>query len=120
MKKKFRSEFERKIAKQIHDAGLSVRYECTKIQYTVPQTNHKYTVDFELPSGVIVEVKGRFTAADRRKHILLKQQHPDLDVRFLFQNANNKIRKGSKTTYGDWCTANGFLYAQKIIPLDWY
>jgi hypothetical protein len=34
-------------------------------------------------------------------------------------NANNKIRKGSKTKYSDWCEANNFIWCDKDIPLDW-
>jgi hypothetical protein len=37
----------------------------------------------------------------------------------LFQNAYNKIRKGSKTTYAMWCEKKGILYAHKQIPKQW-
>lgn len=58
-------------------------------------------------------------AADRKKHLLVKIQHPDLDIRFVFSNPNAKLRKGSPTTYADWCKKNGFLYAGKTVPLEW-
>ena len=32
-----------------------------------------YTPDFVLPNGVIIETKGRFVAADRRKHLEIKK-----------------------------------------------
>jgi hypothetical protein len=51
--------------------------------------------------------------------LLIKEQHPDLDIRLLFQNAYNKIRKGSKTTYAMWCEKKGILYAHKQIPKQW-
>jgi hypothetical protein len=51
--------------------------------------------------------------------LLIKEQHPDLDIRLLFQNAYNKIRKGSKTTYAMWCEKKGILYAHKQVPKSW-
>ena len=38
---------------------------------------------------------------------------------FNFTNSNSKIRKGAKSSYGDWCYKNGFQYATKIIPEPW-
>lgn len=115
----YRSGLEDKIAKQLEEAGIKVEYETTKIKYVKPSTNHTYTPDFVLPNGIIVETKGRFVAADMKKHLLIKQQHPDLDIRFVFQRSQNTIRKGSKTTYADWADKNGFKYADKEIPDKW-
>ena len=86
----------------------------------IPASNHTYTPDFQLPNGIIIETKGRFVASDRKKHLLVKKQHPELDIRFIFQNAKGRINKGSKTTYADWCVKNGFLYADKEIPYEWF
>ena len=33
---------------------------------------------------------------DRVKHLMIKEQWQDLDVRFIFVQADNKILKGSK------------------------
>ena len=115
----FRSGFEGKISKQLEEAGVKVEYETTKIKYVVPESLHTYTADFQLPNGIIVETKGRFIAADRKKHLLIKAQHPRLDIRFVFQNSKNKISKASKTSYADWCIKNGFIYADKEIPKEW-
>ena len=30
-----------------------------------------------------------------------------------------KIRKGSKTTYADFCEKHGIVWAEKEIPTDW-
>ena len=115
----FRSGIEVKVAKQLEEAGIKVEYETTKIRYVQPETKHTYTPDFVLPNGIIIETKGRFVAADRKKHLLIQKQHPDLDIRFVFQRSQNTINKGSKTTYADWATKNGFLYADKEIPDEW-
>ena len=78
-----------------------------------------FTPDFILPNGIIIEVKGLFNSSDRKKHILVKDQHPDLDIRFVFSNSKSKLYKKSKSTYRDWCIKHGFLYADKDIPQEW-
>ncbi len=72
-----------------------------------------------IANGIIVEVKGRFTSDDRRKHVAIKKQHPDLDIRFVFENSRRKLSKGAKSTYATWCERNKFLYADRVIPEEW-
>ena len=115
----YRSGLEDKISDQLKEAGVAFEYETFKIKYTVPETLHTYTPDFILPNGIIVESKGRFVVTDRKKHLYVQKQHPDLDIRFVFSNSKAKISKGSKTTYADWCNKNGFLFADKLIPEEW-
>ena len=116
----FRSGLESKVQEQLEAEGVEHEYEKTKVSYSIPESQHKYTPDFFLTkTGIYVEVKGLFELADRKKHLLIKEQHPDLDIRFLFQRSASPIRKGSKTTYADWCNANGFIYADKVIPQEW-
>jgi len=114
----YRSGLEEAIAKDLDEAGISYLYEDKKITYQVNQVR-TYTPDFILPNGIIIETKGRFVVDDRMKHLMIREQYPHLDLRFVFSNSRNKIRKGSKTTYGDWCTKHGFLYADKRIPDEW-
>jgi hypothetical protein len=68
---------------------------------------------------MFIETKGRFMVADRQKHILIKEQHPDLDIRFVFSNPKQRISKSSRTTYAMWCEKHGFLYAKESIPNAW-
>ena len=55
----------------------------------------------------------------RKKHKLVKEQHPDLDIRFVFSNPKSRIGKKSQTTYGMWCERFGFKYATGEVPLEW-
>jgi hypothetical protein len=119
IKNGYRSGLEDKISEQLKSLSVPVKYEELKISYSVPESLHTYTPDFELPNGIIIESKGRFVAADRKKHLLIKQQYPHLDIRFVFSNSRAKINKGSKTSYADWCNKSGFLYADKLIPKEW-
>ncbi len=114
----YRSGLEEKISEDLTKRAIKFEYETFKIKYEVHE-NRTYTPDFILPNGVIIESKGRFTTEDRKKHLLVKKQHPELDIRFVFSNSRNKIRKGSKTSYADWCEKHGFLYADKVIPTEW-
>lgn len=117
----YRSGLEEQTAADLKKLNIPFEYEPKdkRIKYTIPASSHSYTPDFVFPGGLIVETKGRFTTADRKKHQLIKTQHPELDIRFVFQNANAKLYKGSPTTYAMWCEKNGFLYAHKVIPKAW-
>lgn len=118
----YRSGLEQDVATQIKSKKLEVKYEDTEsvILYTKPESNHRYTPDFVLPNGIIIETKGLFSTADRKKHLLVKEQHPELDIRFVFTNPKAKIWKGSKTSYADWCAKHGFLFSKGLIPDEWF
>lgn len=115
----YRSGLEEKIAADLARAGHEVQFETLKIPFIQPVRPRHYTPDFPLKNGIIVETKGRFITDDRTKHKLIKAQHPDLDIRFVFSNSRTKLSKGSPTTYGMWCAQYGFLYADKTIPQEW-
>lgn len=116
----YRSRFEdeviTKLKSVINKYKTKFEYEPMKIEYNIPSI---YVPDIVLENRMIIEIKGLFTASDRRKHLLIKQQHPELDIRFVFQNPYNKIHRDSNTTYADWCEKHGFKWAKKEIPLHW-
>ena len=114
----YRSKFEEAVAKKLEDAKVKYSYETLKVQYQVSE-HRTYTPDFILPNGIVIETKGRFVAADRKKHKLIQAQRPDLDIRFVFQNPNVKLSKASKTSYAQWCDKNGFKWASKEVPQEW-
>ena len=93
---RYRSAFEINIAKSLANRDVPFEYE-----------KHKF------------EVKGHFDKGDRVKMQLIKQQHPNLDIRFVFLRASNKIYRGSKTTYADWANRYSFPWAEGNIPQDW-
>lgn len=115
----FRSGLEERIAESLTSKGVGFTFEEKVIPYEKPSTKHRYTPDFILENGIIIESKGRFLVADRMKHLLVKQQHPQLDIRFVFSNSKAKISKGSKTSYADWCVKHGYKFADKEIPDSW-
>lgn len=135
MLKKCRSGFERAIYRFLKGTkGVTFWYEPCVIPYVIQKT---YKPDFviykgklkkpkkpltfdELKGMVLIEAKGYFTSADRTKMKLVKEQHPDLDIRMLFM-ADNKLTKKSKTTYSQWAEKNGFVWAVgDEVPKEWY
>lgn len=116
----YRSGLEAKLAEQIEQAGIEVRYEQDPITYAKPESMHTYKPDFTLPNGVVIEGKGIFDKDDRDKHLLVRDQYPELDIRFVFSRSKSPIYRGSKTTYADWCIKHGFQFADKVIPKEWF
>jgi len=112
---KFRSGFEERVAKSMDVRCVNYSYESVNIPYTVER---KYLPDFELENGILIEVKGYFRSADQRKHKLIKQQHPEWDVRFVFQKLSSRVQ-GSKMTCQSWCEKYNFLYAETDVPIKW-
>lgn len=124
----FRSGLEERISKELEGTGCCFTYEQEVIHYEKPARNSKYTPDFVIqkrPDGtekerpLVIESKGRFLTADRQKHLLVKNQHPNVDIRFVFSNSRQRISKQSKTTYAMWCEKHGYKYADGSVPDEW-
>jgi predicted nuclease of restriction endonuclease-like RecB superfamily len=121
----YKSGLELTVANQIKEAKYPVNYETEKLEYVVPATNHKYTPDFifQKKNGetMYVETKGRWTTIDRRKMKNILASNPGVDLRIVFQNPNQKITKGSKTTYEMYANKLGITHvAKKDIPAEWF
>jgi len=104
--------------------NCSFKYEGMKINYFQPEVKKTYKPDFPIKGSFIVETKGAFNSADRKKMKLIKQQNPKLDIRFIFSNSKTKIGKKSLTTYGKWCELNNFPYhciqsTKETFPKNW-
>ena len=111
------SSFENFVRIQIEHQGL---FDTDKTKTRIPyKEEHTYIPDFVLPNGVIIEAKGYFPSEDRTKMKAVKECHPELDIRFVFQRAKTKLNKTSKISYADWAERHGFPWADKEIPLEW-
>ena len=71
IKNGYRSGLEDDISKDLTDRGISFEYETIKIYWELSEIK-AYTPDFILPNELIIESKGRFTTADRKKHLKIK------------------------------------------------
>lgn len=111
-----RSGFEADVLDVLDRNGVEYGYETVRFPYT---SHHTYTPDIVLGNGIVVELKGRFLSADRAKLLNVRKNNPHLDLRMVFYRANEKLRKGSKTSYGDWCDQHGIKWSEHRIPIDW-
>ena len=125
-----RSKYEDTLTANLDKNSKEYHYEEFSLEYTV---KHKYTPDFVLPNGIIVEAKGCecFKKGDhsigsldskaREKMLKIKRQYPELDIRFVFPK-DFKF-KNLKTTprASQWCKKNGFKYhIGNTIPESWF
>jgi hypothetical protein len=138
----FGSGFERTAYNLLKTSGVTFEYEsdACKFQYiksihrglcsdcgsSKVGGQHEYTADFYVKNNsgkeYWVEIKGggySWTPATRAKHILLRDQFPDKEIRFVFCNENALIKKGSKTTNKQWCKRYGFVCAGGKFPKAW-
>lgn len=120
----FKSGLEKTTADYLKEMKYPVNYETEVLQYIVPESKHKYTPDFILEKldGTLmyIETKGRWTAADRKKMKHVLKCNPDIDLRMVFTNPNQKISKKSKTTYEIYANKMGISHvAKKEIPIEW-
>lgn len=129
------SRFEKDVAEHLAAKQVHHKYEGERIPYNKP---HYYVPDFTVPpkpgdvdwndyDGFVLEVKGWFQGSDRSKHLALKKQYPNLDVRFVFMNARAKVGRkppGNKPdrrkTNAEWCEKYGFKWAEGIPPKEWF
>lgn len=126
----FRSKLELKVStllgqRKARQRPVSVEYEPHRLKFQVPVQQRTYTPDFLIKGNkksFYIEVKGRLTQQDRKKMLLVKEQHPDKIFRFVFATGKNKLYRGSPTTYGDWCDKHGFEWTdlKKGIPDEWF
>ena len=116
-----KSKLERNVLALLKTKTPRVLYEPDTFDFIQPAKKRKYTPDFKIGKNKYVEVKGRLTQEDRDKMIWFKEQHPELTVYLLFSTGNNKLRKGSLTTYGDWADKVGYEWSdmKKGIPDEW-
>lgn len=120
-KDKMKSKSEVLFATACDERNIKWVYEKASIPWTPPEK--KYTPDFDITcsDGYVfqVEYKGYLRSEDITKMLAIRKQYPDLDIRFVFSNADKPLRKNSPTTYGLWATKNGFLYADGFMPKAW-
>lgn len=106
--RKLKSGFEVKVSNAL---GKAWAYETEKLPYVL---ENNYRPDFiSVASGIIVEAKGRFTGADRRKMLAVQKAHPRRSIRLVFMR-DNPLYKGSKSRYSDWAKKHGFPFS--IFP----
>ena len=114
----FKSKAEAAFAKALDGIGVKWDYEKDKFKWMPPPPRKRtYTSDWTIKRPcdghkIIIETKGRLTAADRQKMLAVQRDNPKADIRFIFYSPNNKLSKTSKTKYWEWAEKNGFKWAK--------
>ena len=130
---KYRSKFEERVAKDLTNTKVKFEYESKEIIYN-KRTNRKlvcldcgsthvlikakYTPDFILENGIIIEAKGYFRSTDRSTIESVVKQYPELDIRMLFQ-IDGWANKSKTVKYSQWCKKRKIKYAIGKIPIEW-
>lgn len=104
---KYKSKFEEEVANYY---GKNVLYEPEVLTYLQPEIKKKYSPDFITTNKIYLETKGYWSLEDRKRHIWIREQHPDKRIIMIFQNSNNTLTKKSKITYADWCDKHNIEY----------
>lgn len=103
--------------------GIVYEYETERISFTQPEKKRSYIPDIILTKmlgdKMYIELKGKFDRDAQQKMVLVKSEHPELDIRLVFMR-DNRMSKNTKTkTYSDWARQKGFPFAVGHIPDGW-
>lgn len=130
----WRSGLEVLTGKLMQDLNINYCFEGDVLIWVPLPIEHKYHPDFRLltPDGephltregriLIIETKGRFMPDDMAKQLALKLQHPEADIRLVFQGAHKWFRKAKRMSYAGWCEKHGIKYCdfkdlKAVLPL---
>src|SRR4030042_3902248 len=89
----YRSKFELTFANKLKELGLKAQYESEKIHYIQPEKVRTYNPDWTIGSGRYIETKGRFTAPDRQKILMVLRTNPFIELYLVFQTSNVTLSK---------------------------
>jgi hypothetical protein len=117
------SKFEETFEKTLIARSIDYAYEVVKASFTPPLKVRTKLWDWLITtdSGAtfVCETKGYWSPRNRLDETEAIKQNPHIDVRYCFMRASTPIRKGSKTTYADWCDKHGIRYCVGTIPDAW-
>lgn len=128
-----KSNLEKTIGNKLIKRGIGFEYEKESYKWSeyIPRAycddcgsnsdcyvDRSYTPDYFLESGTIIEVKGKFTAKDRKIAAAMKEQHPNLKIAMLFSKDNYLTKQHGKR-YSDWCNSKGIEWSLNELKEEW-
>jgi predicted nuclease of restriction endonuclease-like RecB superfamily len=122
--KKFKGKLEPQVYKGLRSfAGpnkFTIEYESEELEYKIVRVYiPDFVLEFKDGRKIYIEAKGWLRPDDRDKLIAVKRDHPELDIRIIFQ-ADNKLNKRARMRYSDWAAKHGFPFAVGEIPKEWF
>lgn len=144
-KKRYRSDFEKTVAKQFKNRRIKFEYEPVRLRYRDAYDRQRITVpDFlvkprnaDLWQGIFVEAKGYLSPQGVLKYEAFAATRADVDLRFVFWDAgmmlfselidseNNSgcsvatYERLPNLNYGEWAEKLGFPWCHQTLPEDW-
>ena len=113
----FKSMLEVRTAAWLEERSIPFLYEKEKWVYQhEPQT---YKPDFCF-GDFVIECKGKLTKDVRKKILSIIRCNPDKKLFLVFEKPDNKINRGSKSTYADWANKVGIPWSTVIPELTWF
>jgi hypothetical protein len=127
-----RSGWEKRVMDALTASGIGYDYEarrfswsetiagarCSACSATTCVVTRYYTPDLFFENGVIVELKGKLTPRNRKIMKAVREEHPEIDLRIVFQR-DNKMGTKKWHRYSDWAEWLGIEYAIGDIPKEW-
>ena len=134
--KRYRTDFEAITAEQLQSWDISFEYEPARLRYKDNDGRKRITrPDFHLKpksndphGGMFVEAKALLKHDHLARYECLKEQRPDLDIRFVFEEPDRAISHYSLdngegetrvVSYSEWADMNGFKWAGETVPKAW-
>jgi hypothetical protein len=131
--KRYRTEFEATTAMRLIRRNISFEYEPARLRYTDKNGRKRITQpDFHLKpksndphGGMFVEAKSLLKNDHLSRYELLREQRPDLDIRFIFEQPDRTIShfgvadgegQTRAVSYSEWADMNGFKWSGEAIP----
>ncbi len=112
-----RSILEVRTQSWLENHDIPFKYEAEKWGYQYEPAT--YTPDFKI-DGISIECKGKLTKEVRKKLLAIIECNPDKQLYLIFEKPENKINRGSKTTYGEWATKHGIKWSQVVPDPTWF
>lgn len=119
----YRSKFEAEVAAQLVRAGVKFSYETGRIRYSnAANPCGVYIPDFTIfrldGSTFYIEAKGWIDQRAHNKLSAVRLQHPELDLRFVFQCGTTKVAR-LKSNVCQWAKRKRWLWSVRDVPTEW-
>jgi hypothetical protein len=116
----YHSKLEADIAEALKKTSAIHLYEGRRFLYEDKSLQvRRYTPDFVFPgSNIVLEAKGFLSRENRKKYLTVQKMYPEIDLRFVFQDAKQKL-KGSQKSYAQWCESKRLKWSHGTVPEEW-
>lgn len=114
----YRSKLEAAVARDLTERGVGFEYEARTLVYQ--DGTRRYTPDFVLDNGIMLEVKGWLKREDRQKLVEVRIENPRIDLRLVLADPRRRLDKFKPITAGEWSSKHCWTWCEApSIPTYW-